>query len=147
MRDKGPGDTEYARIALERPIRKFRQLTVEAAREIVADFANLLLDYMKVFDQPFSRGRDGTFLTNCDGDRAIRVEQNPTVFPQPCRQSPSSVRPRRDRLGAGEALSMLLEALDAEQFRANPLFGVGGKNCGRSLWSANKHKIHTCLSA
>ncbi len=85
MRDKGPGDAEYAGIALERPIGKFGQLTVEAAREVVADLANLFLDYMEVVNEPLGCGRDGTFLANCDCDRAIRVEQDPAVFPQPRR--------------------------------------------------------------
>ena len=146
VRDEGPGDAEYARIALEWPVGKFRQLTVEAAREVVADFANLFLDYMKVVDQPLGRGRDGAFLADCDGDGAIRFEQDPAVFPQPCRQPSSGGRPRRDRLRSSEALGMLLEALDAEQFRADRLFGVRGKSGGRSLQSAKEHKIHTCLS-
>jgi hypothetical protein len=41
---------------------------------------------------------------------------------------------------------MLLEAFDAEQFRADRLFGGGGKGSGRSPQSAKKQKIHTCLS-
>jgi hypothetical protein len=41
---------------------------------------------------------------------------------------------------------MLLEAFDAEQFRADRLFGVRGKSGGRRLRSAEKHKIHACLS-
>jgi hypothetical protein len=41
---------------------------------------------------------------------------------------------------------MLLEALDAEQFRADWLFGIRSKSGGRSLQSAKEPKIHTCLS-
>jgi hypothetical protein len=81
MRDKGPGDAEYARIAFERSIGKLRQLTIEAAREVVADFANLFLDYMKIVDQPLGCGRDGTLLARRDGDLAIGFEQDPPVFP------------------------------------------------------------------
>ncbi|MGA8060128.1 MAG: hypothetical protein WB999_17920, partial [Candidatus Binataceae bacterium] len=108
VRDKGPRDAEYARIAFQWTVGKLWQLTVEAAREIVADFANLFFDYMKIVDQPLGRGRDGTFLTDCVGDGAIRVEQDPAVFPQPCRQPPSGFRPRRNRLRGRQALCMLL---------------------------------------
>ncbi|MGH7842305.1 MAG: hypothetical protein ACREQT_12405 [Candidatus Binataceae bacterium] len=40
---------------------------------------------------------------------------------------------------------MLLKAFDAEQFRANRLFGVRGKNSGSSLQSPKKDKIHQSL--
>ena len=72
MRDKGPGDAENPGIAFQWSVGKLRQLMVEAAREVVADFADLLLDYMKVVDQPVGRGRDPAFLADCGGDDAIR---------------------------------------------------------------------------
>ena len=74
MGDKGPGDAEYARIAFQRTVGKLGELTVKAARKVIADFANLFFDYMKIIDQPLGRGRDRTFLANRVGDRAIRVE-------------------------------------------------------------------------
>src|SRR5260370_36589145 len=101
---------------------------------------------MKVVAQPLGCGRNGTLLADCDTDGAIRVEQDPAVFLQPGPQPPSSVRPRRDRLRSSEALSMLFEALDAEQFRADWLFGVRRKSGGRSLQSAKERNAHTCLS-
>ena len=42
VRDEGPRQPQYARIALEGPFRELGQLAVEAAREIVADLADLV---------------------------------------------------------------------------------------------------------
>ena len=124
MRDEGPGQSEHARIALERPVRQLRQLAIEAARKIVADLANLLLDDVKVVDQPLGRRGDGAFLADGLADGAIGGEQHPAVVPQPCRQRTAGSRPRRDALGRREALGMLLEALDAEELAADRLFGI-----------------------
>ena len=81
MRDKGPRDSEDARIAFQRTVSKLGQLAVEAARKIVANFANLLLYDVKIIDQPFGRGSDGAFLADRVGDGAIRFEQYPAVVP------------------------------------------------------------------
>ena len=121
MRDERPGDAEYARIALQRSVGKLGQLTIEAAGKIVADFANLLLDYVKIVDQPLGGGCDRAFLADRGCDRSIGIEQDPPVFPQPCRQPPPGLRLRGDRLRGREALGMLFEALGAEQFGANQL--------------------------
>ncbi len=71
MRDESPGEAEDARITLERPVGQFRQLAIEAAGEIIADLANLLLDNVKVVDQPLCRRRDGALLPDVLADGAI----------------------------------------------------------------------------
>ena len=88
------------------------------------DLANLFLHDVKVVDQPLGRRGDDAFLTDGLGDRAIRFEQHPAVVSQPCRQRPTSPGPRRDALSSREALAVLFEALDAEEFAADRLFGV-----------------------
>ena len=52
MRDVGPRDPEDARIAFQRAIGELGQLPIESARQVIANFANLLFDDMKVIDQP-----------------------------------------------------------------------------------------------
>ncbi len=88
------------------------------------DLANLFFHDVKVVDQPLGRWRDEPFLTDGLGDRAIRLEQHPAVVPEPCRQRPTGSGPWRDALSSREALGMLLEALDAEELRADRLFGI-----------------------
>jgi hypothetical protein len=83
MRNEGPGHAKHAGISCERSFRKFRQLAVEPARKIVADFADLLVHDMKVIDQPFCDGRDGALFTDCRRDRAIRSKQHATIVVQP----------------------------------------------------------------
>ena len=124
VRDERPGQAEDARIALEGPFRELGQLAIEAAREIVADLADLLLDDVEVVDQPLGGRRDGAFLADRRADGAIRGEQHPAVVAQPLRQRPTGAGPRRHALGSREALGMLLEALDAEELGADRLFGV-----------------------
>ena len=124
MRDEGPGHSEHARIAFEGPFRQLGQLAIEAAREIVADLANLFLGDVKVVDQPLGRRGDDAFFTDGRGDGAIRGEQHPAVVPEPCRQRSTRPGLRRNALGRRQTLGMLLQALDAEQFAADRLFGL-----------------------
>jgi len=121
VRDERPGDAEYARIALQRSVGKLGQLTIEAAGKVVADFANLLLDYVKIIDQPLGGGCDRAFLADRGCDRSIGIEQDPAVLPQPCGQPPPGFRLRGYRLSGREALGVLFESLGAEQFGANQL--------------------------
>ena len=55
VRDEGPCQAEHSRITGERPIGQPRQLAVVAWRQVLADFANLLLDQMIVVEQPLGR--------------------------------------------------------------------------------------------
>ena len=119
MRDERPCHSEYARITLKRPVRKFGQPTIKPARKILADLANLFLRDIKVIDQPFGRRSDCAFLPDGLGGGAICLEQHPAVVPQPFCQPSASAPSGRDPLGLREAFGMLLEAFDAEQFRAN----------------------------
>ena len=131
MRDKSPSDTEDTRVALERPVGEFRQLTVIAARKIVANFANLFLDDMKVIHQPLCRGRDCAFLADCGCDAPVGGQQDPAVVAQARRQAPSGFRIHRDRLRGGQTFGVLFQALDSEQFREDRRVGVGGEYSGR----------------
>ena len=121
MRDERPGDAEYARIALQRPVGQLGQLPVEAAGKVVADFANLFFDYMEIIDQPLGGRCDRAFLADRGCDRSIGIEQDPAVLPQPRGQPPPGLRLRGYRLRRPKALGVLLEALGAEQFGANQL--------------------------
>jgi len=81
MRNEGPGETEHARIAFQRPVRELGKLAVEAGRKIVLDLADLFVDDVKIVDQPLGRRRDRTVLVGRLRQPAIGIEQNPAIVP------------------------------------------------------------------
>ena len=83
VRDERPGQTEDSRVPGERPARELRQQAIEAARQVVADLADLLFDDVEVVDEPLGRRRDGPLLADRVADRTIRGEQHATVVAEP----------------------------------------------------------------
>jgi hypothetical protein len=61
---------------------EFRQLTIEARRQVLADLADLLLDDVIIVEHPLGRRRDAAAFVHRAGDRAIRREQNLLVVSQ-----------------------------------------------------------------
>ena len=80
VRDKRPGDAKYAGIPDERSVGEHRELVVESIGQVVADLTQLLINNKKIVDQPFSCGRDPTFLGNRFGNDVIRFAQHPAIF-------------------------------------------------------------------
>ena len=106
----------------------------------------LLLHDVIVVDQPLGRRGDVSLLPNGHGDGAIRSEEHPVVVAEPRRQPSTGPRLQCDALGDREAVGMLLEALDAEELRANRLFGLS-RGCRRRACQAGKDcKLQVCLS-
>ena len=112
---EGPGQAVHARVAGQRPLGQLGQLAVEPGREVVADLAQLLVDDVKVVDQPFRRRRDRALLADGGGDDAVRLAEHATVVLDARQQAPPPARPVRDGLGRRQALGVLLESLDAEE--------------------------------
>src|SRR5712672_966340 len=119
MRDVGPGDSEDARITFKRAVGELGQLAVILARKVVANFANLLLDNMKVIDQPFGGGGYRTLFTNRGRGAAIDFEQDSGVGADPRRYRASRAGAVGDALRNRQRLAMQLETLDTEQLRAD----------------------------
>jgi hypothetical protein len=131
MSDERPGNPVNARVARQRSFRKLGELAIIAPGEIVADFANLLIDDMIIVDQPFSRGRDELFFADRCGDCAITTEQYPGVISETRRQWQTCRRLRRDALSQCKALRVLLEPFDAEEFAPNrPMTNPGDNSPG-----------------
>jgi hypothetical protein len=126
MSDKGPGHAEDPRIAGEGSGGQLRQLPIVARGQIVANFADLLLDEVVVVEQPLGGRCDGTTLADrvCDG--AIGFEQNRLVVLHSSGERSPGHRPQGDGLGRREALGMLLETLETEELRADGLFVIPG---------------------
>ena len=115
MRDVGPCEAEYPRIAGERPTRQFRQLAVEARRKIDPYAEDLRLHNVVVVEQPFRRRRDASPRLDLDRAGPVGLEQDRCIVDQPAVQGWPSWRPRADCLHGRERLRMLLEPFAAEQ--------------------------------
>jgi len=119
--DECPGDPEHAWISGQRTLCKLGQLSVIARRQVVADLADLRLDDVVIVDQPLCGGRACASLGNCPGNGAVGLEQGPSIVAQTRDQRPDRDGPGRHMLGDGQAFGVLLEALRAEDLRANHL--------------------------
>jgi hypothetical protein len=124
VRDERPGQTENTREPGERTFCELRQQAIEAARQVVVNLANLLFDDVEVVDQPLGGRRDRPLLSNRVANRPIGGEQHPAVVAKPLCERSATGGPARDALRSREALRMLLEAFDAEEFGADRIFAV-----------------------
>jgi hypothetical protein len=115
MRDESPGEAEDARISFQRSVRELRKLAVEAGWKIALDLADLLIDDVKIVDQPLGRRRDRTILLGRLRQRAIGIEQNLAIVPQSGGERVPGLWPWCDPLCGREGLRMLFETLDAEE--------------------------------
>jgi hypothetical protein len=130
MGNERPGHPEDARISLERPVGQFWQLSIVAPRQIALDLVDLLVDHVKIIDQPIGGRRYGALLGNRDGYCLIGRAQYPVIVPKTPRQAPVRQKRRHDALSGGETFAVLLEPLKTEQLGPNGLFGSIGKNGG-----------------
>src|SRR6266550_3410427 len=124
MRHECPRHPEHARIALQVSRGKLGQLTVVTCRQIVLDFAELLIDDMEVIDQPLSRRRNLMLFLNRAGDRPIGIQQHSAVVHDPRNKRAAPARFFRDGLCCRKALGVLLEPFQTEQFGAYRLLQV-----------------------
>ena len=137
MSDEGPGDAENARKPLEVSGRKFRQLSIKARREVLADFAKLLIDDVEIVDQPFRGWGDDMFLLNRLSECPVGFEQDPAVFQNARGKRTPASELGFDGLRSREALGMLLEAFHAEKFAADWLLFVRQNAC---YWTCTAHR-------
>src|ERR1700720_3486616 len=89
---------------------------VVTGRQVVADFAQLFLDDIKIINQPF-RGRcDHLFPLDRPGGGLVVPKEKPAVLKAARKQRPPSNRVQGNCLCGGETFRVLLEPLHAEQF-------------------------------
>src|SRR5581483_967731 len=105
----------HPRVTLERPVGQLRQLTIEPGRQIVTNLAELFVDDVEVVDEPFRRRRDRALLTDGVGDDTVGLVEDMRVVLDARQQSPSLARASAHVLRGGQALGMLLEALNAKE--------------------------------
>ncbi len=125
VRDVCPRETEDPRISLEGAVDELWQLAVVVRGQVVADLAELLLDDVEVVDEPLRGRRDRSLVLDRLGQLAVGLQEQAPVLGHPPGDRTSRSRTTGDGLGGGEGFAVLLEALDAEQFRDDRLRIVG----------------------
>ncbi len=125
VRDVGPGETHNPRVAREMALGQLGELAVVVRGQVVADLAELLVDDVKVVDQPFRGRRDRPFVLDRTGQDAIRLQQDAAVLGDTRSDGVSPTRRVGDHLGGGESPRMLLQPLDAEELGKDRLFRFG----------------------
>ena len=122
--DQLHGHRVDAGVARQLARRELGQLAVVAARQVLADVADLRGHQVIVVEQPLRRGRDELPLVHVLGHREVRLAQDARVVGE-ARKDVAGAPPqlgiddqaRRQRLGP------LLEPLDAQQLVAQRLLG------------------------
>src|SRR5687768_8391858 len=117
--DERPGKTKDPRIAGERSRSQLRQLPVKAWRKVVADLADLLLDEVVVVEQPFGSRHHSSATFELRGARPVCREKDFCVVLQSDAQRQDSRRSIGHRLSGSQALGMLLQPFDPEEFFAD----------------------------
>ena len=116
-----PSDTEHAWVSLQMPGSQFWQFFIKSNRQVVTNFAKLLFDNVKVIDQPLRGGRDRMLFLNGLRSGAVIFQQDSAVFGYARDKRATVVGIGRDGLSGGKTFRVLLQTLNAEQFRANRL--------------------------
>ena len=121
MGDIGPRQPIRARGAGEMARGDLRQRLVVAAREVVPDLPELLVDDVEVVEEPLLGERDLALRADRLDDVVIPGEENAPVLADPGKEIPPLAGLSLVLLGRGQALCVLLEALDAEELGADGL--------------------------
>jgi hypothetical protein len=121
--DEGPGQTEYAGVALERTFGKLWELTIEPGREVLPDLPGDLLDDVEVVDEPLSCRSDCAFLSDHGRDGAITLQQDAAAVSYAGREGASGHALGECAL-AGDDAGMLLESFGAEELSAYGVWGL-----------------------
>src|ERR1700735_78665 len=116
-----PSHAENARIPLQMPGSQFRQLFIKPDREVIANFAQLFFDDVKVVNQPFRSGRDRVLQLNGLRRGAVIFQQYAAVLGYAGDKRATIVVIGGDSLSGSETLGMLFQTLDAEEFGADRL--------------------------
>ena len=94
VRDKGPGHPVHTRIVLQMAGRQFGQLSVIPGRQVVDNFAKLLINDVEIVHQPFGRWSNRFVFPNRASNGPVRLHEDAPVFQhprlsnRPCLESP-----------------------------------------------------------
>ena len=89
---------------------------------MVRDLAKLFVRDVEVVDEPLLGGRDLTFLPDRMEDVSVGGQKYASVLPNPGEKGPSFVGLPGGAMRRGQALGVLLQALNAEELSTDRLF-------------------------
>src|SRR5205085_4508138 len=147
MSYEGPRDAKHPRISSEWSVGQLRQLPIIAGRQIITNFADLLFDEVVIVEQPLGGRRHRVPLAGRASDGAVCFEENRLIVLQPRREASAGYRPRGSLLGRGEALGMLLQTFDTEEFLADGVFSIPRRSGRTSSEGAKDRRCQVGLSA
>ncbi|WP_225607823.1 hypothetical protein [Pseudomonas sp. PDM21] len=127
VRHEGPGQPEDARVAGERPIGQLGQLPVVARRQVVVDLADLLFDNVVIVQQPLGSRYHTIAPFQLDSASPVGSQQDTGVVIQAHMQRQYTLWRIRHLLCQGQALRVLFEPFDAEEFFSNRCQTVPGR--------------------
>jgi hypothetical protein len=129
--DVGPYDPVHARVTGKVTPAELGQLVVVGRWEVLSNLVQLALNQVEVVHQPFGRRREQRLLPDRSGQLPVGGEEDIAVL----RQSPSywskPPPPPAQLVTGGQAASVLLQPLDAEQLGANGLVDRIGSRASR----------------
>ena len=126
MGDVGPGQPIDARVSREVARGDLRQQAVVAPREVVPDPPELFVHDVEVVEDPLRGGRDLVLRQDGRGDVPVPGQKHVCIVANPGEEIPSFGELPGGAMGRGQALGVLLQALDAEELGTDRFFRGGG---------------------
>jgi hypothetical protein len=133
----GPREAIDPGAACEVPRCDLRQPAVVAPREVVSDPPELLVDDMKIVEEPLLGEGDLPLRRDRLDAAVVCVEKHAPVVAHRRKKIPPSGGLLRDAISRREALGMLLQALRAEELGADRFLHVKGSS-DRALSDAHR---------
>ncbi len=121
VRHERPGDAVDAGQALQRCVLQHRQRAVVARGQTFVDLAQLVVDQVKVVEQPFGAGADVLPAVGVAGDVLVRRAKALDVALQARVETGTAKHRTRGVVRLGQAAAVLLETRQAEDFRPDGL--------------------------
>ena len=144
MGHEGPGQAKHPRIVGQRSFAEFGKLAIVTRGKVGADLADLLLHEMEVIEEPFGGGRHRPAGIDGRRNRTIGLQQHALVVAQTRDERLARGQRGMDGLAGRQALRVLLEPLDAEQFAADGVFVFPNGSGSRAPEGAPREQFQGC---
>ena len=125
VRHQRQGQREDARIAGQRAVGQLGQLRVVAARQVVLDLAEGVLDDVEIIGEPLGLEAPGPGMDGVLDDPAVRLDQDAPVLREAAEQGGAHSGPRGRHGGRREFPGVRLQVIQAEQLGPDRLLAVG----------------------
>ncbi len=125
VRHQRQGQSKDARVAGQRAVGQLGQLRVVAARQVVLDLVEGVLDDVEIIGEPLGLEAPGPGLGGVLDDPAVRLDQDAPVLREAAEQGGAHSGPRGQHGGRREFPGVRLQVIQAEQLGPDRLLAVG----------------------